>query len=452
MSGYEVLAERMAPACAEAVDDRQVAALLEADGITDSIARSRYGSPDVFDLAERLCRDMPRRPAPTPPVPSPWRATPHLHLLRGLLFGLPALAYLTVSDRVTGPASAFVLVVSVLLSWAASQGLAYLGHVRLGWGDRAGAARVLCGGLLWAGLPTIAVTVGLAWSLGVPPAVAVVAAAQVAYLMGATVALVLGAEWWLLASLVPGVGAAVAGLVVGDGAVQSVPFAAGAGASVLAALAVAVYATRRAAPALPSAVELAAAAPTALFGMCVGALLLFVPAVHSFDPAPDPAIGVGAGLAALLPLSVSMGPAEWLLYVYRRATHRALQRSYSLAAFARRSGAALLGVAAGYLAALLVVALGAAAVVARVTGGQPPLGQVAGTAALGGALFVALLLMSFGIRLPVIAACLLTLALEAVLLTGGEPPERIQAWAATTLLAALLVAAVPALSRASSHQ
>ena len=57
------------------------------------------------------------------------------------LFGLPALAYLAVADRFAGPRAAVVLVVSVLLSWATGQGLAYLGYVRLGWADRSAAAR-----------------------------------------------------------------------------------------------------------------------------------------------------------------------------------------------------------------------------------------------------------------------------------------------------------------------
>ena len=453
---YDELATRMAPACAEAVDDRQIAALLESDGITDSIARSRYGSPDVFELAERLCRDMPRRPARTEPQPGPWRATPHLHLLRGVLFGLPALAYLTVSDRVTGRGSAIVLVVSVLLSWSTSQGLAYLGHVRLGWGDPAGAARVLRGGLLWAALPTVGVTLVSALVLSVPAIVGLVAAGQVAYLMAATVALVLGKEWWLLLALVPGVGAGAVWLVVGGVVVRLVPFgwmpfAACAALSVLGAVAVAVVATRGAEPGLPTLAEATAAAPTALFGMCVGALLLFVPAVRSLDPGPDPVVGVGAGLAILLPLSLSMGPAEWLLYTYRAAMHRASQRSHTLAAFARRSGVALLGTAAGYLTALLVVSAIGLALVARLSHGSLPIAQAVGSAALGVALFVALLLMSFGIRLPVVAACVLALVLEAVLLVRGGSPEDVQTVAASTLSVALLVAALLALSRATRH-
>jgi hypothetical protein len=160
---------------------------------------------------------------------------------------------------------------------------------------------------------------------------------------------------------------------------------------------------------------------------------------------------VGAGLAALLPLSLSMGPAEWLLYTYRSAMHRAMQRSHTLGTFARRAGVALLGTTAGYVAALLVVSAIGAVLVARLSDDRMSVAQASGSAVLGGALFVALLLMSFGIRLPVIAACLLALVLEAVLLVGGASPEHVQTGTVSTLFVTLLAAALVALSRATRH-
>ncbi|HLL69636.1 MAG TPA: hypothetical protein VK453_28555 [Micromonosporaceae bacterium] len=451
-AAYRTLVERTAPACAEAVDDREIAAVLESDGITDAVARNRYGSSDVFALAERLCRDTPRHPRPPAEVTSPWRPTPHLHLLRGLLFALPALVYLAVANVISGFRGAVVLVASVLLSWAVSQGLAYLGYRRLGCADPAGAGRILRGGLLWATLPTVAGTVGLGLALRVPWAVVVVAVAQVTYLVAATVALVLGRERWLLVALAPGVGAAVTGLVAGGGLVRSLPFVACAATSVLGAVVVAWSATRGARPGLPSTAELIDASPNAMFGVGVGGLLLFVPAVRSFHPAPDAAIGAGVALAILLSLSMSMGAAEWLLYAYRAAMHRALQRSYTLGAFGRRAAAALLAAVGAYLAALLVAAAGAGAVVAARTDHDLPLMPLAGAATLGGALFVALLLMSFGDRLPVVAACFLALALDGLLLNRGTPPEQIQVTTSATLLAALLVYAVTTLRHATRHQ
>jgi hypothetical protein len=450
MSAYADLAERMSANCARAVDPREIAAVLEADGVTDAVARSRYDSPDVFDLAERLCRDKPRRPDPAALVPSPWRATPAVHLLRGVLFGLPALAYLTVADRITGLRSALLLVVSVLLAWATGQGLAYLGYVRLGWGDAADAARVLGGGLLAIALPAVAATVGLGVFLGVPTTVVLIAAGQVVYVLAATVALVLGRERWLLAALMPGIAAAVAGLVLGDDVLHSARFAGCAGVSVLAATAAAVLALRGARPRLPHGRELLAATPNAVFGVAVGALLIFVPAANTFDPAPDRVVATSASLATLLPLSVSMGPAEWLLYRYRSATHRALQRAHTLAAFGRRAAAALLGAAVGYLAALVTLSAAGVGLVVLLTGDTPELRPLATATIVGSALFLALLLMSFGIRRLVVVTCLLALGADTLLLRYA-PPEDIQAGTAAGLLAVLLVHALATLRRAQLH-
>jgi hypothetical protein len=451
VSAFDELVTRMAPACGQAVDPREIAAVLEADGITDAIARSRYASPDVFDLAERLCTTTPSKPTATAWIPSPWRATPLKHVLRGVLFGLPALAYLIVADQITGVRSAALLVFSVLLSWATGQALAYLGHVRLGWGDPADAASVLYGGLLWIGIPSIAATAGLGFvSFELPIPVTLVATGQVAYVLAATVALVLGREWWLLAALAPGVGAAIVGLVLGDALLQSAPFAWCAGGSVIASIVVAMIAVRGHQPRPPSLRELSAATPNALFGITVGALLIFVPAVQTFDPAPDAVIAKGAALAALLPLSVSMGAAEWLLYRYRSATHRALQESRSLADFGWGAAAALLGVTVGYLIALLTLSAAGVGLVIVLSGQSPGLRPLATAAVVGTALFVALLLMSFGVRLPVVAACLLALVADAALLRIATP-EQIQAVTAAGLLLVLLTYALATLRRAQLH-
>jgi hypothetical protein len=454
MNAYADLAERMASACAEAVDEYEIVAVLESDGVTDAIALSRYRSPDVFDLAARLCRRTPRRPAPTPVAAGPWRATPHLHLLRGVLFGLPALAYLAVSGVISGPRAGAVLVVSVLLSWATGQGLAFLGYVRLGWGDPAGAARVLSGGLLWATLPTVVITMLTGVALGVPPVVPAVAATQVVYVIAATAALVLGLEWWLLAALAPGVGAALIGVVLGGDAIRSAPVVGCVAVSVLAALAVAGYGTRGARPGLPSRAESLDALPHTAFGLCVGALLLFVPAVRTFAPqwAGTPAGSQGAGLALLLPLSLSMGVAEWLLYRYRAGMYRALHSSYSVVVFARRAVGALLASTSGYLAVLLGTSLAAGLVAAALTGTALPLVPLAGSAALGGALFVALLLMSFRIRGPVVAACVAALAGDGALLATGIDAGWAQLITSAVLCVGLTGYALRPLTEVTRHQ
>ena len=64
------------------------------------LARTRYGSPDVFDLADEMYRRTPCRPAEPPPRGRAVAGHCTAHLLRGLLFGLPAL----LSHAVAAPA------------------------------------------------------------------------------------------------------------------------------------------------------------------------------------------------------------------------------------------------------------------------------------------------------------------------------------------------------------
>lgn len=410
-----------------AVDSYEVAAVLEADGITDVTARERHGADDVFDLADRLFRQTPRQPQPNVPAEGPWRAKPVTHVLRGVLFGLPALAYLTVADRITGPRAAVLLVVSVLLSWSAGQGLAHLGHARLSRTGRAGAAAVLSGTTLAVAVPAVAIVTALGFALGVPTAVTLIAAGQLVYVLAATVALVLGREWWLLAALVP----AVAGLVAG----HAVPLAV---LSVVAAVAVAGWAVRGVRPELPARAELVAALPAVAFGTVVGALLIFVPAVRAWNPQP----GAVTALGVLLPLSISMGAAEWLLFRYRAATHRAMAESRNFRVFRRRADAALLRATATYVAVLAALLAAGIAVTGELPSVKPAL--------IGPALFLALLLMSFTIRRPVVLACLAALAANVALLPVTSP-ETIQAGTAAGLLIALYAYAHLTLRRAQLH-
>lgn len=456
LSAFDELVERMRPVCVEAVDVMEIAAVLESDGITDALALSRYGSPDVFDLAERLRRITPRRPAATLPAPSPWRSGGVRHLLRGVLFALPALCYVAVSDIIQNADSAAVLTVSVLLSWAVSQVLAYLGHVRLGWQDRPGAGRVLLGGLIVGTGVVLAGTAVTGLVLGVPPGVLLVAAAQVIYLLAATVALVLGWEWWLLAALAPGVVAASIGLAVGGTAVLSAPVVIAAATTVVACVVVAGFATRGVRPGAPTRAELWMAAPHALFGVAIGALLLYVPVSRSLLAVPtvddDTTAGLaGAGLAAFLPLSLSMGLAEWLLVRYRTWTHRALQEAGTLDGFAVRAGAALGAAVVGYIVALAVAYTIAAVVVGQVTHHRVNAVAMLGYLALGGALFLALTLVTFRMRIVAVATCAAAAAAELLCLDGRYEPELLQLGATTLLSVGLFGYAIFALGRATRH-
>ena len=142
----EELCEQFVVVCESAVDPLEISSALEFAGLSDQAARKRYGASDVFALAEEMFRRVPRRlgrargttrpmavqqgPA-RPARPAVWVADDLLLAATGLLAGSHVL---------------IVLIVALLTSWALSQGLAYLGYLRLGRAEPAQAARLLLAG------------------------------------------------------------------------------------------------------------------------------------------------------------------------------------------------------------------------------------------------------------------------------------------------------------------
>jgi hypothetical protein len=242
-------------------------------------------------------------------------------------------------------------------------------------------------------------------------------------------------------------------LAAGGAAYRSAPVLCLVAGTVLGSIVVAWQSTSGARPQRPTAAEALAAVPQAAFGVCAGGLLLFVPVARIVllpGTAQVSPAAAAASVAALAPLSVSMGVAEWLLVRYRAATYRELQHATSPRAFATRSGVALLRTAAGYLAVLTAGCLGAALIVAR-NGPTPAADALAGYLWLGVSLFVALLLMSLQIRGPAVLGCGVALAAELALLAVRPEPALVQLWVTATLAIGLLGYSVRALASPTRH-
>ncbi|KAA2263260.1 hypothetical protein F0L68_10615 [Solihabitans fulvus] len=454
----DALCERLRPVCAGAVDHFEIAAALEADGLNDSAAHRTYGFPDVFALAGELFRRVPRSPAEPEPQPDPWQTNPARHALRGILFGLPALAYPPAEGIMGGRGAAVVLVVSMLMSWALSQGLSYLGHFRLGQHGRADMARALRAGMAVCLLLLLSLLAVVAAVANDGVRLTLFAAGQGGYLIAATVLLVAGDDLWLLFALLPGVLVGLGYLVLGQPAWLATPALFALAATVLLTIAFAVLRTRsaREAPRRRLTVaELRGCLPHAVFGVLAAGLLAFpvVGVLLTGDP-------LGAAIAAL-PLSLSMGAAEWTLYWYRRRLGALLRRTRRLVEFARRSRVVLGGALLRYLvvaAALIVLAVGAVAVLGGKGLRAADLVSCAAYLALGGALFLALLLQACGIFLAVHLACGAALLGEVVLLVGrarfGWPVDVMSAQLCVCggLGVVLFGYSAAALSRAVRHQ
>ena len=450
--GVEELCEEFVAVCESAVHPLEIAGALEFDGWTDHALRNSFGASDVFTLAEVMYRRVPRRPAEPPPQPDLWRTTRWRPALHSLLYGSPAVCFTAAAGLLAGPGASTVVIVSLLVSWALSQGLAYLGYLRLGSGVPGQAERVLLTALsagLTAVLAAISV-VSVVASAGMP--VLIFGVAMGSYMLGATVLLVLGAERQVLLALSPGVLGATAFLLLGRPSHLEHATWATLSATPLLAVGLALARTIRAVgpvrwAKLLSVTDVRKALPSAGFGLVAGGLLLFPVAVAT----PAHGAGSASALLALLPLTLSMGAAEWLLVWFRRRTQRAMRSTHNLRVFASR---ARLLLAAAVLQYLIMTMLLTAAVLAVVTGSRmlhphwTTLQQIATYLTIGCSLFVSLLLNAFDSRIvPVIAG---TAALAVEIACHIRRLDN-QICVGMVLLAALAAYAAAVLGSAARH-
>ena len=412
-------AARFGGIAAAAVHPFEVAAAIEAEGVTDRQVQREYGRLDAFELAEELYAETPRDYPEPEQTPSPWNAPLSASLLRGLVYALPGLAFPLGRPILTGPADrgglphgTIALATSLLLCWAWNQGLAHRAHLWLARGGQLSAERCLRrGAVAGAVLGTSgALLAGLlsARHLG---DVLIFCAGQSVYMGASCVLLVLGRESALLGALAP---AAIGGAAVLLGLVPAIPeLSPLLLCTLLLALGQAARALRSCRGGSETVAEdpvpgLGGSLPHALFGLAT-ALLTLGTALR----------GRHVEVAPTVALTLSMGPAEWLLYGYRSRIHHALRTAASARSFALRSVHSLLLGLGTYLGILAALGAVLGIVLAGISVGP----QLAGLLLLGAAVWTALLLqaigsawLSAGICAPAAAA---TLAGVGMTLVGG---------------------------------
>ncbi|MFF8394949.1 hypothetical protein [Streptomyces sp. NPDC016172] len=380
------LADRIGPA----VHPYEVAALLEAEGLSASLINERYGHPNLFSLASALYERVPRTFPEPAPAADPWRPDTLRCLLRGVLFALPGLAYLLTAPLWNAGGHAPALIVAGLASWAWGQALGHRAHLRMATGRREAGRTLLAGAPAGA---AVATAIAALPADGGP--MTLVAAAQSAYLAAAGVLLVLGRERLLLAALSP----LLAGAAVlpwwepGPTLRAGLPLLA-----LLATLTVTGWVLRGAlaVPAVAGATRprLLWSLPYGLFGLAAGVLVLLEGREEPY---------------AVIVLTLSMGPAEWLLYRYRGLSVAALRATATPAGFLLRS-AGILGLCLlAYLAPLLPAAL--------LTGADP-----AALLLLAAVLWTALLLQAFGAAWSSAGICLMAAGGAAAVVLFDLPP------------------------------
>ncbi|MBL1082554.1 hypothetical protein JK359_11265 [Streptomyces actinomycinicus] len=410
------LADRIGPA----VHPYEVAALLEAEGLTADQIKEWYGHPSLFSLATALYEQVPRTFPEPAPAADPWRPDTLRCLLRGVLFALPGLAYLLTAPLWHPGRHAAALITAGICSWAWGQALGHRAHLRMTAGRREAARTLLLGAPLGAALAT-AVAAPFA---GRGP-VLLATAAQSLYLAAAGVLLVLARERLLLAALTP--------LVAGAGVLPWwEPGPALRTGTALLALSATLAVTGhvlRGALATPAASagarpRLVWSLPYGLFGLAAAVLVLLEGRREPY---------------AVIVLTVSMGPAEWLLYRYRGLSVAALRATATPLGFLLRSAAVLGGCLLVYLLPLLPAAL--------LTGAAPaPLLLLAAT------LWTALLLQAFGTAWPPALICLAAAGASgaAVLLRLPPGPAALPLSCAAAV-AALVACVLHLLGRPARH-
>ncbi|MFG3283801.1 hypothetical protein [Streptomyces sp. NPDC048111] len=442
------LAQRFEDLAAVAVHPDEIAAILESDGMTDAQIRADYGHRDSFSLAEELYRRVARRhPAAPAPPREPWHTHLGSCLLRGLVFALPGLAYVLGAPLLAGPSAEFglpagtmALLAGTVTGWVWNQSLSHRAHSWLSLADRPAAVRALrVGAPLGAALSALS---AVAASGPGELSAAAFAAGQCCYLAAATALLVLGRErplFWALSPLtlgfVPGLPAAAGPLLLL--------------VSLIAAVTLAVVTLRReeagSRPRGAVSPPLSTSVPYGLFGLGAGVLVLYAALGDIFRHGST---GTVAGPSAVA-LTLSMGPAEWLLHRFRARSLAGLRTTSTARGF-RGSVCATVVLC---LAAYLLLLAGLAEAGSGLWPGAPALGglRLATLLLIGAVLWTGLLLQSFGAATGAAVVCCAAAGAQTLALLVGAPPAAgpVVSGSAAVLLAALVCAL---LGRATAHR
>lgn len=224
------LVERVRPVARRAVDALQIAASLESQGITDDLAKTRFGCSDVFVLADEVRRragaatSQAGPPDMGPPDAGPPVARPpdHPHwtsgirdVAHGLLYLLPVAVFPVgfASIEPTGLTLSVVLVGA--LGWVWSGSTAWLAYRLLGRGWPGPASRVLRAATL-AGVPVaVALSATVVLATGASLGVIVLAAAQIVIQLASAVLMFYRREGLMFWAMGPGVVGGIAYLAGG---------------------------------------------------------------------------------------------------------------------------------------------------------------------------------------------------------------------------------------------
>lgn len=211
------LVERVGPPLSRAVDPLQLAAMLEAEGVTDHTARVQYGCADVFALAEEVWHRTGEgaQLLGAPPRARGDRTRAVRDVSHGLMYLLPAAAFPAALALLGQRSMVLGLLITGGLGWVVAGGASWLAYRVLGCGCPGAAALVL----RWAALAALPLGAGvglaIASATSAAHALPAVALGQIALQMSGTLLMFYRSEIWLFATMAPAVVAGFAYLLGG---------------------------------------------------------------------------------------------------------------------------------------------------------------------------------------------------------------------------------------------
>jgi hypothetical protein len=375
-----LLPPELEPVCAAAVNALEIAAALEAAGISNRVAQTTFGRPDLFSMADELYEARSGRSVPLAVARKTPRPGGREDLAVGLLFAAPAVSIAVAARAMHLVLPWWTLPLALTIGWAFGQALAGSALV-LRNRDQDPAPAVLPSILLATGAGGTAALIGVAVGGGGLSAVLTVTVFCL-FVTSLAVLSVYEEAGLIALALAPSLLTSVAYLMDPSSGALRWSVVVAVVVTLTAALALALHHARWAwwSPRHLNGHERVLVRTFFVYGGCCGV------AVSVITVVAQGAQGLGPLSLVALPVMLSLGVLEWQLHSFRSRATRALRTASSLIGFERRA-AGTFARSIGLYAVALALISAAVVLLPLGAGHQLPLLSLAAEDAIGVTLF-----------------------------------------------------------------